>query len=116
MNFSSPIAKKKAQINTVRLVSTTARCDGLLYFVTDTPKKLKKAMEKTTPIAQIKIVAGLTNSFMAKIGSSMVLSYWPHTFSEGQGMKANRIRKTIVVDSPTRPSQPTSFMGWTWMD
>ncbi len=100
-------------MSTVRLVSTTARWAALEYLVTDTPKKLKNAIEKTTPIAQARMVAGSTSCFAARMESSIVWNSCPHIFSEGQGMKENRIRNIIVVEKPMSPSHPTNFMGCT---
>ena len=56
---------------TVLLVSTTALCDTDAYFVTETPKKLKNAIDTIIPKALIRTVIGLKSSFIARIGSSM---------------------------------------------
>lgn len=55
-------------MTTERLVSMTARCPAVEYFVTETPEKLKNEIEMTIPKAQIRIVGGVTISVMALRG------------------------------------------------
>ena len=57
---------------TVRLVSITALCPAVEYLVTETPEKLKNAIETIKPRAQARIVAGATSSVIALIGEVKV--------------------------------------------
>ena len=88
---------------TVLLVSTTALCDTEEYFVTETPRKLKNAMDIIIPRAQNKTPIGLTNSFIARIGSSMKSYGREQKFGPGHGINANIIIIMIDVVKPISP-------------